>query len=111
MTREFNTSPIQSFLRSTISQEDAGSHAVDCEKLKVGGETTKAGLLTKPSRRKSETMTVNKEKMAEEPQDHQHRQKTQGPEEMCLSLEHQNRSKTSEKMGYFDRVAVSLHIL
>ena len=56
-------------------------------------------------------MTVNKERMAEEPQDHQHRQKTQGPEEMCLSLEHQNRSKTSEKMGYFDRVAVSLHIL
>ena len=56
-------------------------------------------------------MTVNKEKMAEEPQDHQHRQKTQGPEEMCLSLEDQNRSKISEKMGYFDRVAVSLHIL
>ena len=26
----------------------------------------------------------------------------QGPEEMCLSLEHQNPSKTSEKMGYFD---------
>ena len=39
MTREFNTSPIQSLLRSTISQEDAGSHAVDCEKIKVGGET------------------------------------------------------------------------
>ena len=34
----------------------------------------------------------------------------QGPEEMCLSLEHQNPSKTSEKMGYFDRVT-SLHIL
>ena len=34
----------------------------------------------------------------------------QGPEEMCLSLEHQNPSKTSEKMGYFDRVTVSLHI-
>ena len=110
MTREFNTSPIQSLLRSTISQEDAGSHAVDCEKIKVGGETTKAGLLTKPSRRKSETKNVNKE-MPEEPQDHQHKQKTQGQEEMCLSLEHQNRSKTSEKMGYFDRVAVSLHIL
>ena len=31
--------------------------------------------------------------------------------EMCLSLEHQNPSKTSEKMGYFDRVTVSLHIL
>ena len=31
---------------------------------------------------------------------------TQGPEEMCLSLEHQNPSKTSEKMGYFDRVTV-----
>ena len=34
---------------------------------------------------------------------------------MCLSLEHQNLSKTSEKMGYFDRVddrvTVSLHIL
>ena len=30
---------------------------------------------------------------------------------MCLSLEHQNSSKTSEKMGYFDRVTVSLHIL
>ena len=29
----------------------------------------------------------------------------QGPEEMCLS------SKTPEKMGYFDRVTVSLHIL
>ena len=28
----------------------------------------------------------------------------QGPEEMCLSLEHQNPWKTSEKMGYFDRV-------
>ena len=28
----------------------------------------------------------------------------QGPEEMCLSLEHQNPSQTSEKMGYFDRV-------
>ena len=81
MTREFNTSPIQSLLRSTISQEDAGSHAVDCEKIKVGGETTKAGLLIKPSRRKSETKTVNKE-MAEEPEDHQHKQKTQGPEEM-----------------------------
>ena len=27
-------------------------------------------------------------------------QKTQGPEEMCLSLEHQNPSKTSEKMGF-----------
>ena len=36
---------------------------------------------------------------------------TKGPEEMCLSLEHQNPSKTSEKMGYFDRVTVSLHIL
>ena len=35
----------------------------------------------------------------------------QGPEEMCLLLEHQNPSKTSEKMGYFDRVTVSLHIL
>ena len=31
----------------------------------------------------------------------------QGQEEMCLSLEHQNPSKTSEKMGYFDRVTVS----
>ena len=30
---------------------------------------------------------------------------------MCLLLEHQNPSKTSEKMGYFDRVTVSLHIL
>ena len=36
---------------------------------------------------------------------------TQGPEEMCLSLEHQNPSKTSGKMGYFYRVTVSLHIL
>ena len=36
---------------------------------------------------------------------------SQGPEEMCLSLEHQNPSKTSEKMGYFDRVTVSFHIL
>jgi len=35
----------------------------------------------------------------------------QGPEEMCLALENQNPSKTSEKMGYFDRVTVSLHIL
>ena len=35
----------------------------------------------------------------------------QGPEEMFLSLEHQNPSKTSEKTGYFDRVSVSLHIL
>ena len=26
-------------------------------------------------------------------------------------LEHQNPSKTSEKMGFFDRVKVSLHIL
>ena len=33
----------------------------------------------------------------------------QGPEEMCLSLELQNPSKTSEKMGYFDRVTVSSH--
>ena len=40
------------------------------------------------------------------------RVKPQGPEEMCLLLEHQNRSKTSEKMGYFFyRVTVSLHIL
>ena len=31
--------------------------------------------------------------------------------EMCLSLEHQNPSKTSEKMDYFDRGTVSLHIL
>ena len=30
---------------------------------------------------------------------------------MCFSLEHQSPSKTSEKMGYFDRVTVSLHIL
>ena len=38
--------------------------------------------------------------------------KTQGPEETCLSLEHQNPSKTFQKMGYFDRVTVSsLHIL
>ena len=37
--------------------------------------------------------------------------KNTGPEEMCVSLEHQNPSKTSEKMGYFDRVTVSLHIL
>ena len=29
---------------------------------------------------------------------------TQSPEEMCLSLEHQNPSKISEIMGYFDRV-------
>ena len=35
----------------------------------------------------------------------------QGPEEMCLSLEYQNPSKTSEIMGYFDRVTVSLHVL
>ena len=35
----------------------------------------------------------------------------QGPEEMCLSLEHQNPSKTSDKMGYFDRVTVSLLIV
>ena len=33
---------------------------------------------------------------------------TQGPEEMYLSLEHENPSKTSEKMGYFDRVTVSV---
>ena len=37
--------------------------------------------------------------------------KVQGPEEKCLSLEHQNPSKTSEKMGYFDRVTVSLHLI
>ena len=36
---------------------------------------------------------------------------SQGPEEMCLSLEYQNPSKTSEIMGYFDRVTVSLHVL
>ena len=30
---------------------------------------------------------------------------------MCLSLEHQNLSKTSENMADFDRVTVSLHIL
>ena len=40
---------------------------------------------------------------------------TQGPEEICLSLEHQNPSKTSEIMGYFDRfddrITVSLHII
>ena len=36
---------------------------------------------------------------------------TQGPQEMCLLLEHQNLSNTSEKMGYFDRVTVLLHIL
>ena len=34
-----------------------------------------------------------------------------GPQEMCLSLEHQNPSKTSEKIRYFDRVTVSSHIL
>ena len=35
----------------------------------------------------------------------------QGPEEMCLSLEHQNPSKTSQKMGCLgpDRVTFSLH--
>ena len=37
--------------------------------------------------------------------------RAQGPEEMCLSLEYQNPSKTSEKMGYFDHFAVLLHIL
>ena len=37
--------------------------------------------------------------------------RAQGPEEMCLPLEHQNLSKTSEKMGYFDRVIVLLHIV
>ena len=37
--------------------------------------------------------------------------KNTGPEEMCVSLEHQNPSKTSEKMGYFDCVTVSLNIL
>ena len=36
---------------------------------------------------------------------------TQGLEKMCLSLEHQNLLKTSEKMGYFDRITVLLHIL
>ena len=30
---------------------------------------------------------------------------------MCLSLGHQNPSKTSEKMGCFDRVTDSLHVL
>ena len=35
---------------------------------------------------------------------------TQDPEEMCL-LEYQNPSKTSEKMGHFNRVTVSLHNL
>ena len=39
------------------------------------------------------------------------KKKSQGSEEMCLSLEHQNPSKASEKMGYFDRVTVLLHIL
>ena len=29
---------------------------------------------------------------------------------MCWSLEHQNPSKTSEKMGYFDRVTISLDL-
>ena len=33
---------------------------------------------------------------------------TQGPEEIYLSLEHEKPSKTSEKMGYFDRVTVSV---
>ena len=33
----------------------------------------------------------------------------QGLEEMRLSLEHQNPSKTSENMADFDRVTVSLH--
>ena len=41
----------------------------------------------------------------------EHEVQSQGPEEMCLSLEHQKSSKTSEKMGYFDRVTVALHIL
>ena len=37
---------------------------------------------------------------------------TQGPEEMCLSLEHQNPSeKPLKKWGISDRVTVSLHIL
>ena len=40
-----------------------------------------------------------------------YRIQAQGPLEMCLSLEHQNLSKPSEKMGYFDRVTISLHIL
>ena len=38
-------------------------------------------------------------------------QGTQGPEEMCLSLEHQDPSTTSEKMGYFDRVTWSTYPL
>ena len=37
--------------------------------------------------------------------------KQQGLEEMCSLLAHQNPSKTSGKMGYFDRVTVSVHIL
>ena len=36
---------------------------------------------------------------------------TEGPQEMCLLSEHQNLLNTSEKMGYFDRVTVLLHIL
>ena len=32
----------------------------------------------------------------------------QGPEEMCLSLEHQNPLKISEILGYFDRVPIAL---
>ena len=35
--------------------------------------------------------------------------RSQCPDEMCLSLEHQKPVKTSEKIGYFDRVTVSLH--
>ena len=47
--------------------------------------------------------------------DNRRHQNAQGPEEICLSLEDQNPSKTSEIMGYFDRIndciTVSLHIL
>ena len=33
-------------------------------------------------------------------------EKTQGPEEICLTLEHQNPSKTSEKMASEDMAMV-----
>ena len=67
-------------------------------------------MINQPDPNVWEHYSANAEGMGFDPVEARNLVLAQGPEEMCLSLEHQNPSKTSEKMGYFDCVTVSLHI-
>ena len=67
-------------------------------------------MINQPDPNVWEHCSANAEGMGFDPVEAPNLVLAQSPEEMCLSLEHQNPSKTSEKMGYFDCVTVSLHI-